>query len=75
MKSFLNPRTGTIVQYPDHFAELKPYIIEVDETAACSDCFLEPQEQEQEQEPEQEQKGKRHYAKLGTMTDTTMRSI
>ena len=71
MKSFLNPRTGTIVQYPDHFAELKPYIIEVDEAAACSDCFLEPQEQE----PEPEQKGKRHYAKLGTMTDTTMRSI
>ena len=46
MKSFLNPRTGTIVQYPDHFAELKPYIIEVDESGACADCFLEPQEPE-----------------------------
>jgi len=29
MKSFLTPKTGKIVEYPDHFAALKPYLIEI----------------------------------------------
>ena len=39
MKWFINPRTGQTVQYPDHFAELKPYLIEADEKPVCETCL------------------------------------
>ena len=29
MKHFLTPSTGKVVDYPDHFAALKPYLVEV----------------------------------------------
>ena len=39
-KWFLNPNTGKTVQYPEHFAELKPYLILVDESPVCEDCMI-----------------------------------
>ena len=39
MKWFINPKTGKTVQYPDHFAELKPYLVEVDEKPVCESCI------------------------------------
>lgn len=38
-KWFINPRTGQTVQYPDHFAQLKPYLIEVVENPICEKCM------------------------------------
>ena len=40
MKWFINPKTGKTVQYPDHFAELKPYLVEVDEKPVCESCVI-----------------------------------
>ena len=40
MKWFINPKTGKTVQYPDHFAELKPYLVEVDEKPVCESCII-----------------------------------
>lgn len=40
MKTFLTPSTGKIVDYPDHFAELKPYLIEVIDNVPCVDCVV-----------------------------------
>ena len=40
MKWFINPKTGKTVQYPDHFAELKPYLVEVDEEPVCESCII-----------------------------------
>ena len=40
MKAFLTPSTGKIVNYPDHFAELKPYLIEVIDDVPCVDCVV-----------------------------------
>ena len=40
MKWFINPKTGKTVQYPDHFAELKPYLVEVDENPVCESCII-----------------------------------
>jgi hypothetical protein len=40
MKTFLTPSTGKIVDYPDHFAELKPYLIEVTSDVPCADCVV-----------------------------------
>ena len=39
-KWFLNPTTGKTVQYPEHFAELKPYLVPVDEAPVCEDCMI-----------------------------------
>ena len=40
MKDFLTPSTGKIVSYPDHFATLKPYLIEVTGDVPCVDCVV-----------------------------------
>ena len=68
MKLFLNPKTGKVVSYPDHFAEIKPYLIEVDEAGPCKDCVV--------KNPEipllEESDNKREddvYAKLEAMTN------
>jgi len=51
MKSFLTPATGKIVEYPDHFAELKPYLIEVTYDAPCVDCVVKNPEDPSPTEP------------------------
>ena len=42
-KWFLNPATGKTVKYPEHFAQLKPYLIEVGENPICEDCMIGPE--------------------------------
>lgn len=39
-KWFLNPATGKTVKYPEHFAQLKPYLVEVAENPICEDCMI-----------------------------------
>ena len=42
-KWFLNPTTGKVVSYPEHFAVLKPYLVLVDEAPFCEDCMIPPE--------------------------------
>lgn len=48
MKDFLTPSTGKIVSYPDHFATLKPYLIEVTGDVPCVDCVVKQPEQDEQ---------------------------
>lgn len=41
-KWFLNPTTGKVVSYPEHFAALKPYLVPADEAPFCEDCMISP---------------------------------
>ena len=62
MKDFLTPSTGKIVSYPDHFADLKPYLIEVTGDVPCVDCVVkQPQETEEVvlEEPAKKTRGRR----------------
>lgn len=82
MKSFLTPLTGKIVEYPDHFAELKPYLVEVLDSGPCVDCgsifeearslFLSPSSWlNQRKRVRAKDSRMSFYAKLGAMTSTT----
>lgn len=59
MKLFLNPRSGKVVSYPDHFAEIKPYLVEVVDAGPCQDCVVKNPDDNGEDDV---------YAKLEAMT-------